>query len=65
MTKFVSVGKILNFHGIKGEAKVGCSKTQQDFVLSLDTVYLKKGGEYTPLNIESLRQNKNSLIAKF
>ncbi len=65
MTKFVSVGKILNFHGIKGEAKVGCSKTQQDFVLSLDTVYLKKGGEYTPLNIESLRQNKNILIAKF
>lgn len=65
MAKFVSVGKILNFHGIKGEAKVGCSKTQQDFVLSLDTVYLKKGSEYSPLHIESLRPNKNILIAKF
>jgi len=65
MAKYVSVGKILNFHGIKGEAKVGCSKTQQDFVLSLDTVYLKNGSEYSPLYIESLRPNKNILIAKF
>ncbi len=65
MVKYVSVGKILNFHGIKGEAKIGCSKTQQDFVLSLDTVYLKNNGEYKPLYIEFLRQNKNILIAKF
>ena len=65
MVKYVSVGKILNFHGIKGEAKIGCSKTQQDFVMSLDTVYLKNNGDYVPLEIESIRQNKNILIAKF
>ena len=65
MVKYVSVGKILNFHGIKGEAKIGCSKTQQDFVLSLDKVYLKNGSEYSPLYIESIRPNKNVLIAKF
>ena len=41
MNKYVSVGKIVNFHGIKGEAKVGYSKNQQDFFTSLDTVYLK------------------------
>jgi len=65
MTKFVSVGKILNFHGIKGEAKVGCSRTQQDFFLSLDCVYLKKDGNYTPLYIEKARPNKNIMIVKF
>lgn len=65
MVKYVSVGKILNFHGIKGEAKIGCSRTQQDFVMSLDTVYLKNNGDYVPLEIESIRQNKNILIAKF
>lgn len=65
MAKFVSVGKILNFHGIKGEARVGCSKSQLDFFLSLDTVYLKNGSDYTPLNIASSKLNKNVIIVKF
>lgn len=66
MVKYVSVGKIVNFHGIKGEAKVGCSKSQQDFFLSLDTVYLKNNNnDYTPLYIESVRPNKNLMIVKF
>ena len=65
MGKFVSVGKILNFHGIKGEAKVGSSKSQTDFVMSLDTLYLKDGNEYKPLHVESCRANKNVLIMKF
>ena len=64
MGKFVSVGKILNFHGIKGEAKVGSSKSQTDFVMSLDTLYLKDGNEYKPLHVESCRANKNVLIMK-
>ena len=41
MTKFVSVGKILNFHGIKGEAKVGFTKNQADFFCSLNKVFIK------------------------
>lgn len=65
MGKFVSVGKILNFHGIKGEAKVGSSKSQMDFVMSLDTLYLKDGNDYKPLHVESCRVNKNVLIMKF
>jgi ribosomal 30S subunit maturation factor RimM len=32
--KYISVGKILNFHGIKGEAKVGFTQSQADFILS-------------------------------
>ena len=65
MGKFVSVGKIVNFHGIKGEAKVGCSKNQQDFFMSLDTVYLKDKDNYIPLNISYAKPHKNLLIVKF
>ncbi len=65
MTKYISVGKIVNFHGIKGEARVGYSKNQQDFFLSLDSVFVKKDNEYKELKIESVRENKNFLIVKF
>lgn len=65
MVKYISVGKILNFHSIKGEAKVGYSKNQQDFFSSLESVFIKKDNEYFPLEIASVRQNKNFLIVKF
>ena len=65
MTKYVSVGKIVNFHGIKGEAKVGYSKSQLEFLTSLDVVYLKDKDNYTPLNIISAKPHKNLLIMKF
>lgn len=65
MSKFVSVGKILNFHGIKGEAKVGFSKGQEDFILSLDKVFVSESGDYLPLNIERSRLNKTVVLMKF
>lgn len=65
MTKYISVGKIINFHGIHGEARVGYSKNQQDFFLSLTSVYVKNNNEYMSLDIVSVRQNKNFLIVKF
>ncbi len=65
MTKFISVGKILNFHGIKGEAKIGCSKNQLNFVLSFDSVYIKNGSEYNILEIVSSRPHKNIVLMKF
>ena len=65
MTKYISVGKIINFHGIHGEARVGYYKNQQDFFLSLTSVYVKNNNEYMPLDIVSVRQNKNFLIVKF
>lgn len=65
MSKFVSVGKILNFHGIKGEAKVGFSKGQEDFILSLDKVFVSESGDYLPLNIERSRLNKSVVLMKF
>lgn len=65
MPKYVSVGKILNFHGIKGEAKIGCSKRQQDFFLSLNRVFLNCSGNYSPLDIQYSKPNKNFIIVKF
>ncbi len=65
MDKFVSVGKILNFHGIQGEAKVGFSKNRQDFVLGLDVVYLKHGNDYLKLKITRSRLHKTFAIVKF
>lgn len=65
MAKYISVGKIVNFHGIKGEAKVGYSRNQQDFFMALDKVYLKKAEEYVPLEIVSAKPHKNIMIVKF
>lgn len=63
--KYISVGKILNFHGIKGEAKVGFSKNQEDFLSKLDVVYIEKNKKYVPLNISYVRFNKKFAIIKF
>lgn len=65
MSKYVSVGKVLNFHGIKGEAKIGFSKNQGDFVASLKEVFVKKNESYIPLAISSVRFHKNFAIIKF
>ncbi len=66
MSKYVSVGKILNFHGIKGEARVGYSKSQLEFFLTLDKVWVKDdSNNYIPLHIESAKPHKNVIIVKF
>lgn len=63
--KYVSVGKILNFHGIKGEAKVGFTKNQEDFFCSLNEVYLKCENDYITLIIDSVRLHKGFALVKF
>ena len=65
MTKYVSVGKILNFHGVSGEAKVGYSKNQRDFMEQLVAVYVLKDGVYLPLKIKNVRFNNKFAIVKF
>lgn len=65
MTKYVSVGKILNFHGIKGEAKVGFTKNQAYFFCSLEKVFVKSENEYIPLTIKSIRLHKNIALVCF
>ena len=65
MDKYISVGKILNFHGVKGEAKIGYSKNQRDFVESLEHVYILKENVYLPFDIKSIKFNSKFAIIKF
>lgn len=63
--ELISVGKILNFHGIQGEAKVGFSKNQQEFLQKLTSVYIKLGSDYLKFDISSVRFNKTFALIKF
>jgi len=62
---FISVGKILNFHGVKGEAKVGYTKNQEDFLTQLDGVYINTNGEYKSFDIEAIKITPKCAIIKF
>lgn len=65
MSKLVSVGKILNFHGIQGEAKVGYSKNQQDFICGLKKVFIECEDGHKALKINRIRLNKTFALMKF
>lgn len=65
MDKYISVGKVLNFHGIKGDAKVGFSKGQEDFVTSLEEVFVQDGADYQPLVVERASLHKSFVLMKF
>lgn len=58
---FISVGKILNFHGVKGEAKLGYSKNREEFLSQLEGVYIQD--KY--FEIENLRFTPKCAIIKF
>ena len=61
MNNLISIAKILNFHGIQGEAKVGYTKGKEAQIQSLKSVQTKNG----TLNIEKLRFHKGVAIVKF
>ena len=42
MSEFISIGKILNFHGIKGEVKIGFSKGKEALFQNLKQVIVFK-----------------------
>ena len=62
---YISIGKILNFHGIQGEAKVGFSKNQEEFLKKLKVVFIKKDLEYIKLDVSGVRFNKTFALLKF
>ncbi len=63
--KLVSVAKILNFHGIKGEAKVGYSKQNYNFIQTLKSAFIHYNGEYVPVTVLSVKFNNKCAIMKF
>lgn len=62
---FISVGKILNFHGVQGEAKLGYSRNREDFLSELKELYIQEGDEYKKLEIVRLRFTPKCGIVKF
>ena len=68
MTKnsgYISIGKILNFHGVQGEAKVGYSKNQADFLKSLKSAFILFENDYKEFKIKSVKFNNKFAIIKF
>ncbi len=62
---FVSIGKILNFHGVKGEAKLGYTKNREEFLSQIKKVYIKTDSEYKEFEIQSLKFTPKCAIVKF
>lgn len=65
MTGLISIGKILNFHGIKGEVKLGYTKGKEEQLKWLSTVYVQKDNINIKLTISSIRFHKGFAIVKF
>ncbi|MBQ2645520.1 16S rRNA processing protein RimM [bacterium] len=65
MSEFISIGKILNFHGIKGEVKIGFSKGKEALFQNLKQVIVFKNNINVILNIESVRFHKQFALIKF
>lgn len=65
MSDLISIGKILNFHGIKGEVKVGFTKGREDFIQNLTKVFVLFSDEKKLLNVEFVRFHKQFALIKF
>lgn len=67
MEEMISVGKILNFHGILGTAKAGYSNAE--VIKNLKTVYFmpngRSDGEKTALTVQDVKFHKNFALIKF
>ena len=62
---FVSIGKILNFHGVRGEAKLGYTKNREEFLSKLKVAYIQFNGEYKEVKISNLKFTPKCAIVKF
>ena len=54
MGELISIGKILNFHGIKGEVKLGYTKGNEDMLKSLKVVCAQKENQNIELKLHKL-----------
>lgn len=65
MEKLLSIGKILNFHGIQGEVKVGYTPGKESQLSKIKRVFAVKNDWQIELNVELIRFHKKSAIIKF
>ena len=65
MEKLISIGKILNFHGIHGEVKVGYSLGKEKQIQEIKALFAVKDSEKILLTVEKIRFHKNVALIKF
>lgn len=65
MDNLISIAKITNFHGIKGEVKVGFTKGHEDQLSACKKVFVKLNKILSELNVQSIRFHKNFALIKF
>ncbi|WP_340695880.1 ribosome maturation factor RimM [Hydrogenobacter thermophilus] len=62
---FVVIGKIIDTYGLKGEIKID-PYLEKKYWKGLKSIFLKrKGGDYIPFEIESVKQHGKYVIVKF
>ena len=64
MDDFISIAKVLNFHGINGELKLGFTKGKESQIQSLKEIFLTVNGELKPFKVSSVRFHKQFAIMK-
>lgn len=64
MNEYISIARVLNFHGINGEIKLGFTKGKEAQLKSLKEIYLSSDGVYTPYKVSSVRFHKQFAIMK-
>ncbi len=65
MENLISIGKILGFHGIKGEVKLGYTKGRESTLTATKSVFVKGKDGLTELHIESIRFHKTFALIKY
>lgn len=65
MTEWLSVGKIVNTHGVRGEVKVKPSTSDPDRFEYLYKVWLLTDTGYVPYDIEGSRPHNEAVLVKF
>lgn len=65
MDELISIGKVLNFHGIKGEVKAGYTKGKENQIKEIKTVVIEVDGADEFFSVESVRFHKQHALIKF
>jgi 16S rRNA processing protein RimM len=65
LEKLLSIGKILNFHGVRGEVKVGFSPGNEKLFSPRRIIYVEKASEVLELEIEQVKFHKKFALIKF
>lgn len=65
MNDFLTVGKIISAHGIKGEVKIFPLTDDINRFYLLKKVYIEENNSIFPLTISNIRTHKNIILATF